>query len=164
MKILLRIGSFYTDLTIISILFFPFDFFALMVDHTEYAIWGLFFKTLFISIFFCRDSFGIRSLGRKIFKLQVINSVGNQTTPSPWRCALRNIFILIAPIEFIFMLFSKGHRRIGDIITNTEVIKINKPVTKFQGKGFLVLFAIWIGSFIIRVLMDTDKYLSFFNS
>lgn len=74
---------------------------------------------IFLCIMILKDIFKGASIGKRIFKLYV----GNATKPiqpvKKYKLILRNITVLIWPIEAFLLL--KNGKRIGDYITNTTV-------------------------------------------
>lgn len=74
---------------------------------------------IFLCIMILKDIFKGASIGKRIFKLYV----GNATQPiqpvKKYKLILRNITVLIWPIEAFLLL--KNGKRIGDYITNTTV-------------------------------------------
>lgn len=78
-------------------------------------------------LYFLKDSFDGRSLAKRITKLRVVNNTTGETA-SAARCFVRNIFIIIWPIELLISVFSP-QRRIGDFVAGTKVIVYTvKPV------------------------------------
>jgi len=83
-----------------------------------------------------KDFLNGKSLGKRIFGIQVQNLVNKKT--SEWKNALRN-FLLIIPIDMIFTIFSPTSR-IGDKIAKSKVgfenelnLKtINKELKNYQ--------------------------------
>ncbi|WP_171652804.1 RDD family protein [Paenibacillus foliorum] len=63
-----------------------------------------------------------RSIGKRITNIAVIDRKRIDQVPSTWRLILRNITLLIWPVELIYFLISG--KRIGDIIFNTEVVGV----------------------------------------
>ena len=51
--------------------------------------------------------------------LHVVNATKGKEA-GPWRCLVRNLLLMIAPIELI-MLFVNSERRIGDFVAGTRV-------------------------------------------
>ncbi len=65
-----------------------------------------------------KDIFGGRSIGKRIMKIKVVRKSGEKA--SFLRLILRNISIVIWPIEALLLLIGRG--KIGDIIANTKVV------------------------------------------
>ncbi|MEO5599906.1 MAG: RDD family protein [Cyclobacteriaceae bacterium] len=79
-------------------------------------------------VYFAKDSINGISAGRWIMGIMVRNEIDYNTTPSFWKMFIRNVFIIIWPIEFIVLAASNDKKRIGDKVTKTVVIKNpNKP-------------------------------------
>ncbi|MBK8882525.1 MAG: RDD family protein [Bacteroidales bacterium] len=79
-------------------------------------------------IYFAKDSIKGISVGRWIMGIMIRNETDFKTTPSFWKMFIRNLFIIIWPIEFIVLAAGNDKKRIGDIVTKTIVIKNpNKP-------------------------------------
>ncbi len=70
-------------------------------------------------LFIGKDIIGGQSIGKRIAKIKVVDTNGNE--PDKFRLFLRNITIFIWPIEAIFILLEKP--RIGERITKTRVIE-----------------------------------------
>ena len=82
---------------------------------------GFFYSfALGINVYFFKDSINGRSPGKRITKLQVIDNKTNMAA-SPLKCFIRNIFIIIWPIEGIISIINPS-RRIGDFVANTKVV------------------------------------------
>lgn len=152
MIVIFRIIAFLIDNMIFLILFIPFIILGVVLIKSEYAVYGIMLFSLMLSLIFSKDSFGIRTIGRRLMNINVINL--NQDIPySPWRFTIRNIFYCLYPIEGFAMLFNSQHRRIGDLIAKTNVVKSRKSKFKFQWKGFIVLLTVWISLFLIGLLI-----------
>jgi uncharacterized RDD family membrane protein YckC len=67
-----------------------------------------------------RDIIGKKSIGKRIFKLKIINKSDNSETNFIKRL-LRNITWLLGPIDIIIFLISK--ERLGDKIIGTDVVE-----------------------------------------
>ena len=79
-------------------------------------------------IYFAKDSIKGISVGRWIMGIMIRNENDYNTTPSFWKMFIRNVFMVIWPIEFIVLAASNDKKRIGDKVTKTTVIKNhNKP-------------------------------------
>jgi uncharacterized RDD family membrane protein YckC len=87
---------------------------------------------ILFSIFINKDIYFGRSIGKYFNGTRVVSiRTGNAATPI--QCSLRNLFILIWPLEAIILLFSPK-RRIGDIVAGTKVqesVEI-RPEMKWQ--------------------------------
>jgi uncharacterized RDD family membrane protein YckC len=127
----LRIASMFIDHFIMCfIILVPFWAFVLMEMNEGGAVpegGGRSYQLLFIAlmvVYFLKDSFRGRSIAKRILKLQVVRNDSNEAA-SPARCFVRNIFIILWPIEVIATLFN-SQRRIGDRVAGTRVISIDE--------------------------------------
>jgi len=88
-----------------------------------------------LTIAFCKDCINGQSITKRIIKLQVVdNKTGAVATPM--QCFIRNIPLLILPLE-ILVLLAQPDRRIGDKIAGTKLVfydalKNNKPERSFK--------------------------------
>lgn len=76
-------------------------------------------QLFYLLLFTLKDALGL-SLGKRIMNLQIVNQNGEK---ADWRaCFLRNLTLIIWPIEAIVLIASE--KRIGDIIAKTTVIEV----------------------------------------
>lgn len=83
-----------------------------------------------MTIYLCKDSFGGRSLAKRLLKHQVLDSRTN-TPATPLQCLLRNFSIVFWPIEIV-LVFISPEKRLGDRLAGTKVApfdKANQPTT-----------------------------------
>ena len=128
-------------------------------------------KTLFIillgiifgfGIYFSKDSFRGISPGKWIMGIMVRDEKNRNEIPSFGRLLMRNVFIIIWPIEFIVLALSDNKQRIGDILAKTKVLKNpNKPeklprVISLVGVG--IIFFIFLFAFIGNTLKNSEAY------
>jgi uncharacterized RDD family membrane protein YckC len=86
------------------------------------------------AVYFMKDSFRGMSPGRFILGIAVRDHSKPDVTPSIGRLVLRNLLIVIWPVEFLVLAFSKHKRRLGDRVAKTIVVRREDiPV----GKRFL---------------------------
>ena len=85
-----------------------------------YILLGAFYTYTF------KDSINGRSLGKRITNMQVVDNKTGKSA-SPLQCLIRNLFILIAPVEFI-LSFVNPYLRIGDRAANTKVVFVIRPI------------------------------------
>jgi uncharacterized RDD family membrane protein YckC len=76
--------------------------------------------SLFLFTFFNKDFFYGRSVAKRIQGYQVVDFKTGEVA-TEMQCMIRNITIIIWPIEALFVLFTPRHR-LGDIIAKTRVI------------------------------------------
>jgi uncharacterized RDD family membrane protein YckC len=91
---------------------------------------GLLGTTIFIlfSLYFNKDILNGRSPGKRICRLQVVDAITNQTA-KPLKCLLRNLTIIIWPIEVVITLFNPT-QRLGDKLAHTKVVLFDKSKEK----------------------------------
>lgn len=74
------------------------------------------------SLFFCKDSLNGQSFAKRKFRFQVID-IAKGTAASPLKCFIRNVFCILLPFELLFS-YENVHRRLGDKIAGTDLVKI----------------------------------------
>lgn len=114
-----RIKAFLIDIAILGVL----DVFILVIFITNttmnfLCIHGLAAIIIYI-LFFCKDVFNGQSIGKRIFKLQVVTEKGK--TVNVQNRIARNMIALLQPIDALYMINNNG-KRLGDIICRTNVI------------------------------------------
>ncbi len=97
------------------------------------------------SIFLNKDIYFGKSIGKHFTGLRVVSArTGNPA--SPIQCALRNLFVLLWPLEALF-LFLSPKRRIGDFVAGTKVQESIEIGREAKWKYFQAILAV-VGSFI----------------
>jgi len=162
-----RLGSMFLDHVIMCFLsmiivapvfFIGFDksFYEEANGFTNNISLTLFFAILAISLYFNKDAFQGKSLAKRVFNQEVINIKTNEIA-SPLKCLLRNITIILWPIEVIAVMISPS-RRLGDLIAGTRIAPISQqPVSNatINLKDILIAIVIsyailFLGSFLIK--------------
>lgn len=114
----------------------------------------IFSVLLGILVYFNKDFFGGQSIGKRVFKLQVVvHKTGHAA--GPFRCLVRNFTLLLGFIELILTLVSPK-RRLGDFIAGTRIEAYDETRPNSSGKlraaaimlGLLYLISIPIAHFI----------------
>ena len=144
-----RIASFLIDIG-----FTAFGIILIMECLPEkYSIYG---ANFIISLFFCRDCISGQSIGRRIMHICVVS----QNHPvSPLRAFIRNLFLLIWPIEILILIIN-NHRRLGDIITNSSIREIkNYPISINRFGLIILLFVNVMLSLWVFANLDMFRYL-----
>lgn len=155
-----RIGSMLLDhifMTIIAVLFFfpqmMFDSMNFSTTDSDTGLFsvsdlGLFSGISYISLiglvlYLCKDCFNGRSLAKRALKLQVVD-IKSGRVASPIKCLIRNLFIIVWPIEIIAILINPN-RRIGDLVAGTRVIPFyyesEQPKIKYPQVGVTLILA-----------------------
>lgn len=126
----LRIGAFIIDYLIITAIFmipFLLNFQFILEGDIDLVLRFSYQMIIFaFLIFILKDIVKGVSFGKWLVGIKVSDKNNYILTPNIFRLMLRNIFILIWPIEFLVFLISKDKRRIGDIIAKTDVIISNR--------------------------------------
>jgi uncharacterized RDD family membrane protein YckC len=79
-------------------------------------------------LYFAKDSFNGVSAGKWIMGIMVRDETNPDTIPSFGRLLLRNLFIILWPIEFVVLAISQKKKRIGDKVAKAIIVKNpNKP-------------------------------------
>ena len=95
------------------------DIMGLPVTNTEVMIWGY---SLFISVML--KDLGGNSLGKRITGFKVISVIGDEK-PKITQLLVRNLFVFFIPFDAMMVLLRSDHRRIGDLLAKTTVIRTN---------------------------------------
>jgi uncharacterized RDD family membrane protein YckC len=73
-----------------------------------------------LSLYLCKDSINGRSLAKRILGHQVVDNKTGQVA-TPLQCLVRNILIIIWPVEVIVVQVNPA-RRLGDKLAGTKVV------------------------------------------
>ncbi len=91
------------------------------VDEIQYVPYLLLWGTPFISLILLKDILPRgTSIGKRIMSLKLVSVRNPAEKISIFRYLIRNISVLIAPVEILMLLLFRY--RIGDILTSTTVI------------------------------------------
>lgn len=101
-------------------------------------------------IYFAKDSYKGISIGRWIMGIMIRNKNDYNTVPSFWKMVIRNVFLIIWPIEFIVLAASNDKERIGDRVVETIVIKNKNKANKLS--RILALIGLGVISFSFMYL------------
>lgn len=80
-----------------------------------------------------RDIPGGRSPGKNSLNMFIVNIYEEHKLPNKMQLIVRNIAIILLPLDVILFLISHNKRRIGDRLTKTKVVKVS-TMTNFNGK------------------------------
>jgi uncharacterized RDD family membrane protein YckC len=98
------------------------------------------------SLYFNKDIYQGRSPAKRILKLQIVDIKTNRQA-NPLRCLVRNITIVLWPIEVIVGLIN-NERRIGDFIARTKLTTYDTEQHKDQPNWTLMIIALIAGMLI----------------
>ncbi|RAV97794.1 RDD family protein [Pseudochryseolinea flava] len=102
---------------------------------------GNYYLNLFaFPLYFNKDIYLGRSLGKRILKLQLIDIKTGQPA-NALRCFVRNLTIILWPIEGILAL-ANNERRIGDFIAGTKLVPYNVEEHKGQPNWVFMTIAL----------------------
>jgi uncharacterized RDD family membrane protein YckC len=118
--------------------------------------WTLYVLLFGVSLYFNKDMIQGKSVAKRALKQEVVD-IKTGEVASSLKCLVRNLTIIIWPIEVIAVLISPS-KRIGDFIAGTRVEYItternSKPKIDFKNlilsiiMSFMIVFA---GSFLVK--------------
>lgn len=81
-------------------------------------------------IFICKDFVKGISLGRWIMGIMVRDFHDHKKIPQKWKLMIRNMLLVVWPIELLVMMLSKSKQRLGDKIAKTLVLNNPSKVKK----------------------------------
>ena len=123
-----RVGAFMIDLLISAcvqaLLFIPFIIIPLVqktISGAEVTSRNLYITLVVFTYLLLRDLPHGRSIGKKALRLQARSS--NAEPASSSQLVLRNLFVVLYPVEAIWLIASSGRRRLGDIAARTGVFE-----------------------------------------
>ena|ERR1700744_1558337 len=87
-----------------------------------------------LCLFYCKDCIGAQSIGKRVYKLQVYTTKTDNPA-GPLRCLLRNLMLILLPIE-IAMILIYPSRRLGDILAGTK-LSVKADVEKDTSLNYL---------------------------
>lgn len=93
-------------------------------------------------LYFAKDSLKGISAGKWIMGIMVRDENNQNQIPSFGRLFLRNLFIIIWPVEFIVLATNDQKKRLGDKVAKTVVVKNPNKPTKLS----LILALIGVGA------------------
>jgi uncharacterized RDD family membrane protein YckC len=163
-----RLVAFMIDHCVIIFLMVSIAFIGLGSDFmngnnpSEAMTKGLILMILSFILYFGKDSFKGISAGKWTMGIMVRDENDPNEIPSLGRLFLRNLFILIWPIELIVLTMNSQKKRLGDKVAKTIVVKNPHKPTRFTristliGTG-IVLFMIMIST-AGHAIKNSDAY------
>lgn len=123
---LLRIKAILIDILTITLIYFLFDVILDFIDPTKELIFNDISTQTNVLIIILNFVFLIKdingaSFGKKIMGLKIVDCKHFELKPTPLKLIFRNVFLWLGVIEIIIFIVYK--KRLGDILTNTCVIK-----------------------------------------
>jgi uncharacterized RDD family membrane protein YckC len=163
-----RIVAFIIDHFVFTFLMFSIVFLALGPNFMNGNEPGKMSTTmLFVMIpglilYFTKDSLRGISIGKWIMGIMVRDENNQSEIPSFGRLFLRNLLIVIWPIEFIVLATSDQKKRLGDKITKAVVLKNpNKPTKLPRILALIavgVMFFVFVFFFAGSAMKSSDAY------
>lgn len=101
---------------------------------------------ILFSLFLNKDAFFGKSIGKSFVGLRVL-SYGTGKPAGPIQCLVRNLFLLVWPIEALILFFSPK-RRLGDIVGQTKVEESGEISGEKEWPYIQALLSV-VGSFIL---------------
>lgn len=113
-------------------------------------------------IYFAKDSIRGISAGRWVMGIMVRDANNPQEVPSPGRLAIRNLFLVLWPVEFIVLAVSSDKTRLGDKAVKTIVVKNPDKAAKLPRVlalvGLVLVFFVFSFLFAGNALKNSDAY------
>lgn len=113
-------------------------------------------------LYFAKDSLKGISAGKWIMGIMVRDENNQNEIPSFGRLFLRNLFIVIWPIEFIVLATNEQKKRLGDKVSKTVVVKNSNKPTKLPRIlaliGVGVTFFVFVFLFAGSAMKNSDAY------
>lgn len=107
-----------------GLLFIPFIVIPLIqktISGVEVTTRNLWLTLITFGYLVLRDLPRGRSVGKKALRLQ---ARGTDATPaSPVQLIVRNLFVVLYPVEAVWLLATSGRKRLGDIAAKTGVFE-----------------------------------------
>jgi uncharacterized RDD family membrane protein YckC len=113
---------------------------------------GNYYLNIFaFSLYFNKDIFMGKSPAKRILKLQVVD-IKTNLPANPLKCLVRNLMIVLWPIE-VFVALINNERRIGDFIAGTKLAAYDQEIHKSQINWSLVVLALLTGMIATYFIM-----------
>ena len=113
-------------------------------------------------LYFAKDSINGISLGKWVMGIMVRDENDPQAIPSVGRLFIRNLFILIWPVEFIVLAVSPEKKRLGDRTAKTIVVKNPNTASKTPRilalAGVGIAYAIFLFLFVGTAMKSSEAY------
>lgn len=151
-----RIAAFMIDHFVMTFLMVSIVFLALGPNFMDENNMGKMTTTMLavmlpgFLIYFAKDSIKGISVGKWIMGIMVRDTSNSNEVPSFGRLLIRNLFIIIWPVEFIVLASSQEKKRLGDKTAKTIVVKNPNKPTKLP--RILALVGVGIAFFTFTFL------------
>lgn len=159
------IDQFVVTFLIVSIIFiFLKDDFLKESPTAEFMPAFIFIMIIGFLIYFMKDSYKGTSIGKFIVGITVREQENPTKIPLFHKLFIRNLFLIIWPIEFIILISSKQKQRLGDKVSKTVVLRSSfieaksSRIIAFVGIVVIFVFSIFILS--INSMKSSDAYIA----
>lgn len=113
-------------------------------------------------LYFAKDSYKGRSIGKWTMNIRVCDQENLDQVPSFGRLFLRNLFLIVWPIEFFVLASSKQKKRLGDKVAKTVVRKNPSEDSKRSrivvSISAIVLFCVVVFITIASAMKKSEAY------
>ena len=105
-------------------------------------------RIIALILYIAKDSFKGISFGKWIMGIMIRDDNEQKLVPSFWILFIRNLYLVLWPIELVVLIFNKNKKRLGDKYANTIVL--NNPDTKKKTYRIIIFIStlIFISGFI----------------
>lgn len=163
-----RIVAFFIDHFILTFLIVAISFMSLgtgfLDENSTRTLMSKLLPVIAIGFFlyFAKDSIKGMSPGKWIMGIRVRDEKNPNEIPSVGKLFIRNLLLIVWPIEFIALVSSLDKKRLGDKIAKTSVFKYQNKLNAVPrvlalcgfGIGYLVFFFV----FIFAAMKSSDAY------
>ena len=163
-----RIAAFLIDHFVLTFLMVSIVFLALGPNYLDENNMGKMTSTMLavmlpgFLLYFAKDSIQGISVGKWIMGIMVRDQMNPNEIPSFGRLLVRNLFMIIWPVEFIALAANQEKKRLGDKAAQTIVVKNpNKPIKLprvLALVGIGIAYFIFMFLFIGAALKSSDAY------
>ncbi|WCM43309.1 RDD family protein [Flavobacterium sp. CBA20B-1] len=158
-----RIAAFFIDHFIMTSLIVSLAFIALGSNFMEEDNPSKFIITLFsilipgMFLYLSKDSIKGNSIGKWAMGIMIRDERNPDIVPSYSKLLLRNLLLIIWPVEFIVLATNNEKKRLGDKIANTIVVKNPNKPTKLPRILIIVGAAISFCVLLFFIVGNTMK-------
>jgi len=163
-----RIVAFLIDLFTMTFLIVAISFMSLgtrfLDENNASKVMTKMLPTMLIGfiVYFAKDSIKGISPGKWIMGIMVRDENNHNEIPSAGRLFIRNLLIIIWPIEFIVLAVSQDKKRLGDKIAKTSVLKNTKKLNVLPRVlalgGIGIAYFVFIFVFVFASMKNSDAY------
>ncbi len=163
-----RIAAFLIDHFVLTFLMVSIVFLALGPNYMDENNIGKMTSSMLtvmlpgFLLYFAKDSIQGISIGKWIMGIMVRDQINPNEIPSFGRLLVRNLFIIIWPVEFIVLAANQDKKRLGDKVSKTIVVKNPNKPTKLPRALALVGIGITFFSFTFffvgAAMKNSDAY------